>query len=309
MLPDQDKVPAPMPSKSEIAARAVLQHGAALQEKFPNIVSISDAVKGKDDYVIAIYVRDGNTESIPAVLTVSMPDGIKAEIATEIVANVGTAIPHVSQQTTNISDSNAPAYTGSICCFVASTSVPGFIGAVTCGHVLSQGSFNDMGGILEVPQAGTALLGGAPDAYWCFQQMQYSQDLAIAQLQNQNLLSADYLSFAAGYYPVTKNDVQTPAANIRLVAGSKQCDGYILDFNIAFEVAYETPRYVGGIILIGSTNNKDTSLTLSTEGDSGGCVYHIATGKLIGILVGGNDKFSLVLPVEETLTSFNFKLI
>ncbi|MFX6036218.1 hypothetical protein ABTE74_22795, partial [Acinetobacter baumannii] len=63
------------------------------------------------------------------------------------------------------------------------------------------------------------------------------------------------------------------------------------------------------IISIGSTNDRTTSQSVSVGGDSGSCVYHKASGKLIGLLLGGNNKFTFVLPIQETLNSFNFKTI
>jgi hypothetical protein len=82
-----------------------------------------------------------------------------------------------------------------------------------------------------------------------------------------------------------------------------------LDFNVSFEIKYfNSPKYVRNIILIGNTNDRATSQTVSVGGDSGSCVYHKETGRLIGLLLGGNKKFSFVLPIQETLNSFNFKL-
>jgi hypothetical protein len=81
-----------------------------------------------------------------------------------------------------------------------------------------------------------------------------------------------------------------------------------LDFNVSFEIKYfNSARFVRNIILIGSTNDRTTSKTVSVGGDSGSCVYHKDSGKLIGMLLGGNNKFSFVLPLQETLNSFNFK--
>ncbi|MFK5004638.1 hypothetical protein, partial [Klebsiella pneumoniae] len=65
-------------------------------------------------------------------------------------------------------------------------------------------------------------------------------------------------------------------------------DAFILDLNVSFEIKYSnTPRYVRNIILIGSTNDRTTSQSVSVGGDSGSCVYHKASGKLIGLLLGG----------------------
>jgi len=79
-------------------------------------------------------------------------------------------------------------------------------------------------------------------------------------------------------------------------------------FLAEWEFSFNSPGYVHNIILIGSTNDRSSSQTVSVGGDSGNCVYRKETGRLIGMLLGGNRKFSFVLPLQETLNSFNFKL-
>ena len=81
------------------------------------------------------------------------------------------------------------------------------------------------------------------------------------------------------------------------------CEGSINN-----EATFNVPRYVRNIILIGSTNNRSASMTVSKGGDSGSPVFHKETGRLIGMLLGGNKKFSFVLPLQDTFNSFNFKL-
>jgi hypothetical protein len=80
--------------------------------------------------------------------------------------------------------------------------------------------------------------------------------------------------------------------------------------NVSMKVNYGlSERIMRNIILIGTSKDKNQSTTISVGGDSGSCVYHKESKQLIGMLMGGNDKFSFVLPFEKTLVENNFKLI
>jgi hypothetical protein len=293
---------------AEIARLAVLLHGERLFARHPNIACISDTVKHAGEYVVAIYLKDHDTKALPTELTVPLPDGSETVIKTEIVAGMGEARLQLGQSTTKISDSGAVEYYGSMCCLVESITVPGFIGAVTSGHVMTHGAFSDYGGVLAGEQQRSALIDGQPDANWYFQKMRYNQDLAIARIYGENLIGNDYISFAAGYYDIEDKDISTPEPNITIASRNNNVrDAFILDYNVSLEINYNMPVLMRNLIFIGTVDNRNESQSISQVGDSGSCVYHKETNKLIGMLLGGNDKFSFVLPLRETLESFNFK--
>ncbi len=295
-------------SRAEIVRLAVVQHSDLLKTKHPNIESVSDARAGKS-FVVAIYVNDDVTHSIAKTLAVNLPDGKKARVRTEVIANTGKAKPHLGQSTDELSDSKTPGYLGSICCIVSSTTNPDFKGVVTSGHVFTYGNNIDLRGILAPVQQRDVLINGKVKGKLIFQRMKFDQDLAIVQLNDQSNLMDNYISFQKGYYKVGDADVSTNTPNITIASrNGKVRDAYILDYNTSFEIGYpDVPAYVRNIILVGSTRDRDSSATLSEAGDSGSCVYHKKSGKLIGMLLGGNNKFTFVLPLEETLNAFNFK--
>ena len=255
-------------------------------------------------------MKDNQIGTIPKVLSVILNNGSIIKIPTEIIPNSGESKPHIGQATDELSDSISPTYHGSICCIVDSTTNPNFKGVVTSGHVFTNGDFIDYGGVLGENQRRDGLLNGNPKLKLFFQQMKYNQDIAIAEVIDKSNLFDNYISFAKGFYQVSESDYNSNAPNVTIVSRQNNVrDAYILDINVSFEIKYfNSPRYVRNIILIGSTNDRATSQTVSTGGDSGSCVYHKETGRLIGMLLGGNNKFSFVLPLQETLASFNFKL-
>jgi len=298
-------------TNADIAKLAVEQNQQYLKIKFPNVVSISDAVHNlnqTETHVIALYLKDNNAKGIPEKLEVKMPDGAVKTIDTEIISNVGKAKIQIGQGSDNISDSANPDYTGSICCMVKSTTDPNFFGVVTSGHVYSNGSFLNCGGLLNGSQKKNILIDGTKAGEWYLQLMNNQQDLAIAKLDSRPDINSAYKSFPGEYYTVTDADVNPQTPNVTIISNKKTRDAFIVDYDVAFDIDYTNkPNYVNNIILIGSSNIRDKSSSLSEGGDSGGCVYHKTTNKLIGMLLGGNDKFTFILPIKDTLDYYNFK--
>lgn len=300
---------APALTPVELSRLAANQNRDDLLARHPNIECVSDTLKNGNS-AVTIYVRDSETAAIPKEVPATLKNGSVVKVPTEIIAGAGEGKPHIGQATDELSDSYSPSYYGSVCCLVDSATNPGFKGIVTSGHVFTYGDFRDYGGVLSQQQQRDGLLNGSPATKLFFQQMKFNQDLAIVEVTDRAKLPNNYLSFAGGYYEVSEGDLHTAAPNITIASRQNNIrDAYILDFNVSFEIKYfNTARYIRNIILIGSTNDRSTSQTVSAGGDSGSCVYHKETGKLIGMLLGGNTKFSFVLPLQDTLNAFNFKL-
>ena len=296
-------------SKSEISRLAANQNRDELQAKYQNIECVSDTLKDGNS-AVTIYVKDNHIETIPKELSATLKNGSVIKVPTEIISDSGEGTPHIGQATDELSDSNSRHYFGSICCMVDSSTNPNFKGIVTAGHVFTYGDFFTYGGVLGENQRRDGLINGNPKSKLFFQQMKFNQDIAITEVTDKTNLLENYISFAKGFYQVSESDFNTNIPNITIASRQNNVrDAFILDFNVSFEIKYfNSPRYVRNIILIGSTNDRATSQTVSVGGDSGSCVYHKETGRLIGLLLGGNKKFSFVLPIQETLNSFNFKL-
>jgi hypothetical protein len=298
---------------ADVARRGVEQHAQHLKTRFKNIVAVSDAVHDlsqAETHKIAIYVHDDNAKGIPKKLRVNMPDGSIRSIHTEIILKTGHGKIHLSQLNTSIADGENPTYKGSICCAVRSSSDPDFSGVLTSAHIYSSGTYDDSSnGLLNEAQQKTVALNETNSGTWYLQVMSNEQDLAVARLTPNQPLDQNYKSFNNQFYTVTNKDMKVTAVTI-LSKDGKTTPAFMLANNIGLPVAYDDgPSYKSGIILIGSTTDRTTSKTVSEPGDSGSCVFHSQNQQLIGMLLGGDDSFSYVLPIQETLQSFNLQVI
>lgn len=302
-------------SNADIAKLAVAQYEKLLKIKFPNIASVSDSVTqygGSDSHNLTIYLKDDNDAGIPTILEVNTPYGNKT-IKVEIVKNVGVSEIQYSQSRSEVAREDFLNFTGSLCCGVTST-IDGndFRGIVTSGHIYTKGLYkDDYNGLLDVADQTNAMLNGTKAGKWYYKMLNANQDLMVVALDEEFGPDQDYKKFGNEFYEVGDGDVRTEKKNVTMMAhNNRSIEAFILDYNIGLDINYDNgPAYKGNVILIGSTNKKDTSKPISAKGDSGACVYHTQTGALIGILLGKNEKYSLVLPVRETLKTFNLKTI
>jgi hypothetical protein len=296
-------------SNDDIAKFAVAQNEDNLKLKFPNIISVSDAVHDLaniDTHVIAIYLSDNKTLNIPNELEVKMPDDTVKVIATEIIENTGSGKLHFNQEE-SINTLGGTA-SGSFCCMVKTSDNE--FALVSSGHVHSNGYYNVPNGWLDTAQSKEVLLNETEAiGNWLFVQISSNQDLALIKLKEQ-IKDPKFLKFEkTGFYDVSNADVKS--GQVTLVSNKRgKRDGFILDFNTSWPVPYsDQPRLKTNIILVGSTNDRNTSLPVSSKGDSGGCVYHSQSKKLVGIILGANEKFTWILPIKDTLNYYEMKLI
>ncbi len=298
-------------SQAEIARRAVEQHEERLRMKFPNIKTVSDAVHDlnqKESHVIAIYLKDNNTKNIPEKLDVRMPDGTIKTLSTEMVIRVGTATIQFSQPDSEVSNDIDPVYPGSICCAVRSTTDPKFFGVVTSAHIITHGVYDESYNDIQNPPIPTnVLLDGNKAGTWFYKLLSYNQDLAVIKLDDGQELSENYKYFSNQYYTVSGIDVKPQQPNVTIISKNNRIrDAYILDYGKGTDVIYDGVKvYKKNIIFIGSTNDRQNSHPVSQGGDSGSCVFKRGTDQLIGMLLGCDEKFTFVLPIDKTLQSQN----
>ncbi|TCJ19009.1 hypothetical protein EPD60_00925 [Flaviaesturariibacter flavus] len=296
----------PRLSSAVIARLALEQHGAALRARFSQIAAISDAAvpgTGAAQHVLAIYLHHSDCARIPYALPVRLPGGGLTAIATELVPGVGAGTVHICQQ-------------DEICC---STDNPGSVGCVvrdaygehkvaTAGHVFSSGSLRSYNGELAPTETHPALVNGQAIGNWFFQLIDWKTDLALGDIDN--YIPGETLLTFPGHYTVSDADVGR--TRVRVVSGRWSPpvrDAWILDHNTAWEVAYRDGTATrNNIIVIGSAPNRADATTVSRGGDSGGCVYEPVSGRLVGLILGGNNRFTWVLPIGEVLQRFNYEL-
>lgn len=295
-------------SNEDIAKLAVEQNQQYLRVKFPNILSVSDAVHDlgqAESHVIALYIKDNDTVGIPDKLEVRMPDGSIKLISTEIIRNVGAGKLLANQKDSVITNDNKAL--GSICCIVKTGE--GDEAIVTSGHVYSRDGCFNAGGFLD-PVENAILNGNVVVGQWFFQLITSNEDVALVKTLVPDNDPARKKFARTGFYKLSKEDVRTNAPNVTLISNvSNERDAFILDYNTSWPIPYKDgPKQKSNVILIGSANNRDNSMPVSKEGDSGGCVFHKQSGALIGLILGRNNKFTWVLPVEDTFRTWGFTL-
>jgi len=296
---------------ADLAKKAVEQNKDWLRTEFPNISSISDTVdnlNGIDTHVVAIYLKDDKVANIPTELKVNLDDNSEKTVATEVIKNVGT--PGIQQlQDQQITATNTTEK-GSIGCMIGSLDDSNFRGVITSGHIYSNGDSTSVGDILDDDLQAVVSINNTPAGNWYFQLISNKQDIAIVKL-NDGYQPAPYISFKdSGYYSVGDNDInKTMVTLVSNIRGTRT--GFILDYNFVQDIPYNDNVTVtmDNIILVGSINNRQDSHPVSEEGDSGGCVYVTigAENKLVGLILGRDLKYTYVLPVNETLSAWNFK--
>jgi hypothetical protein len=299
-------------TSAEIAQLALLQNEQFLKVKFPNIFIISDAVadasKG-DTHVIALYLKDNNAEGIPDKLEVKMPDGSTQLIETEIIKGSGSARIQYSQLNSEVNNDSEIEYPGSLCCGVRKTDDPNFLGIVTAAHIYTVGQFKPYFGELNAGKQNGIRLNGQHSGKWKYMALNHSQDLAVAILDPNITQDENYMKFYNKFYTISDQDVREKTQITMLSRNNKEKTGYIIDYKIGLDVDYEQSSFKKNVILISAVPNREKPQPISDDGDSGSCVYDAKSKKLIGILLGTSHNFSLVLPIEETLKSFNLTTV
>lgn len=303
-------------SQIAIAQIAKVQNEAKLRTRFPNIISVSDTLI-ENKACLTLYIKDDDKNDFPEFVPAELNEKTIMQVNTRIIAKSGPGISHFGQATDQLSDSINPKGFASFCSLVYNADNPNLRFLITAGHNFTKGDFKSMGGFLFGDNQRNVLINDVPKGNLIYQRMNFTQDLAIVQLSDTNNVFDNYISFKNGFKELNISDVKTSTPNVTVASridknrnGLNIRDAYILDYNIEFDIEYngENIRMLN-VILIGDSNDPEKSKMVSMRGDSGSCVYCKETNKLIGILVGGYERFSYVLPIKEILEPKKFKLL
>jgi len=303
-------------SNADIAKLAVIQNEQFLKAKFPNIVSVSDAVRdlnNSESHVIALYLKDNNTVGIPDRLEVKMPDEIVKTIATEIIKGVGEGRIQFGNGDSIADISNSfspPKFEGSICCAVKSVNNKDFIGIITSAHIYTHGDYNENNNtVLNSSMQRDVFVNDNIVGKWFYKQMLDNQDLIIVKL-NDSIPIDHLIKFKNQYHIVTDADIKNEKTKVTVFSrNNKKTEAFILDYNIGYPFRYSNGSfYKRDIILIGNVPDREKSKPVSEPGDSGSCVFISNTNEMVGILLGANENFTFVLPIQSTLFP-NFEII
>lgn len=303
---------------AELASElAVAQNCHNLHAIYENIQTITHNKSEDGSYKVSIFLNDNHIEDIPSELKANFPNGTELMVPTKIIAHSGPAIPHYGQATDEISDSKHKNEVASFCCIAYSLINSGFKGIVTAGHNFTEGEFDSFNGYQLGNDKRDVYINNEIKGKLYYQRMSLFEDLAIVEVTDKLELTNNYISFS-DYYELTDKDLRTDMPNISIASrkndkriGSNVRNAFVLYRNVPYDIKYNAQTIrMQNVILIGSANNDSDVKEVSLEGDSGSCVYISINGtnKLIGILVGGNGKFSFVLPIKLILDKKQLKI-
>jgi hypothetical protein len=135
-------------------------------------------------------------------------------------------------------------------------------------------------------------------------------DLAVIELENNQAVHQRFPELPTTCTNLTEADKNTKIENVELISKNYRKKAFIQDFDLKESIKYNNVNVLfNNLIRIGTSANPNNSNRLTVEGDSGACVVKLGTNELIGILIGGCDKFSHVLPIHEFLDNNSFKII
>jgi hypothetical protein len=298
-------------SELVVAQIAKVQNEGTLHMQFPNIISFSDTLLN-DKACLTLYIEDENVKDIPAFVPAKLNENNIVQVQTKILAGSLPAKPYISQSADEIKDSFPASGIGSFCCLIRRGD--DFVGLVTAGHNFTQGNFKNLGGFQFGNAMRDVFLNNAVIGKLYYQKMNFTQDMAIVEVTNVTNLMTGYKSFSS-FYKVTQSDVKSfknvtiesrPNINRRLPDKRDAC---IIDCNISYPLNYYGIYHDYKNVVLLADSPEPNSRDVSAPGDSGGCVYLKDTDQLIGILIGGNGKYSVALPIEEILSINNFKIL
>lgn len=293
-------------STAVLAQQAVAEYAPILRANFSNLVAISATVRecsNPEEYGVVLYVEDDKIADFPMVMSVRDAVGKRQEVPVSLIPNTGKSCVHIGNSD-SVADSKTPANLGSICCLVKSVNNPDFLGLVTAAHICTNGKFEEGGNfVLNPDEQQAVLVGGIPVGKWFYKELTETQDLCIARLDKHEIPAQGLKTFANQYHVITEQDI---GSSLTILAqNNKETLAYILDVGIGYPVKYSNGTfYKKNIILVGSVPDRIHSQPVSEPGDSGACVYMSVNGtdKLVGILLGGDEHFTFVLPIQTTLT-------
>jgi hypothetical protein len=201
---------------------------------------------------------------------------------------------------------------GAVCCLVQHIEAPDFFCMITAGHL-----FTDKNSIIfkhygNIDKQRTVLCNGKVEGDLAYQTMNPYCDFALIRLNNKPNLDLWHKFNHQLYH---NNLISPEVCILSNINHGIVKEAFIVDKNTDVEIPFtnisENNGYVSfsEIMLIGSTPDKDTCKTVSQGGDSGACVFHEKTGRLIGLIMGGNNKYTYVVSIQNILKQLNNKYL
>jgi len=290
------------PAGLDIAKIAIGQNQENLYKKHPNIYKLLPAFfvsDGVREPCVDICLLDNDKHRMPHHLPIQYPDGGRGSVRTRVIANFKRVKPHTGVGSL-VANSKTTTFFGTLGC-VLSSARDKFLYALTCNHVLTGGFFESPGAIGDLTAElvfGTATNIGT----WEAGLMNENVDAALIKLDSDVIPEPNELS--KEIFKVTDHD--SGVTKVALTGAlSGPVTGFIIHIDQPFDVDYKNKsQLMSNLITLSSDTNASNFTTLTQEGDSGSIVFHAGNKQVIGVVVGGNDQFTFVIPMQQVLSAF-----
>jgi len=294
-------------TESDLVRLAITQNEGVLRAKFSNIHFLSDSIAiidGKKKPVVGVHLYDTITAGLPDKVPVKLPSGATYQVLTEIIADSGLAKISGGMDG-SIANSKSSGFKGSACCVVKDVDEKMYV--LTNCHVLTEG---DLQNPLFDTNNDTVLYNGRKTGTWFYGTMESRGDFALVQLTDGEAFLNDneVELFENKFKKVDKEDFFT---EVEVRGRISNTTGFILDCvedKVGIEYNLGNTIFFKKVILLGNQPDKKTCEPVTDFGDSGGAVYD-KDKKLIGIITGKNNRFTVVLPVHSFLNNHSLQLL
>jgi hypothetical protein len=262
-----------------------------------NVVYIGQGrkiINGRLQTVVIFYLRDANRTAIPEQIKTTLGSARLVNVPTYVVVNVDK-IPQVHFDP-GLSVKNGR---GSICCLLSRIGDGDSLYALTCSHVLTNGSLINKHGDLSAPLQ-TVKICKTINGQWAYGLRTEEFDIALVKTSTSRVNSQ--YDFIDGLNPLPAT---TGLHGRKVVLHSQKSGpgpGFVLSDSESTEIQYsDGSPTLYNLLEIGSTTDAQTCSSLTTGGDSGALLYDPDTKEPIGMVIGGNSRFTYAIPLSSIL--------
>jgi len=256
---------------------------------------------------IDIHVSGTDRGIIPFAVQAKLEKGQVITMPVQVIFEVEMPKALAAQGDTIGSQLN-PNFKGTICCKLRRNS-DNRVALLTCSHVITAGSAKNHFGTISPEIAGNFSGNATGNFFWavCDNQL----DIGLMDPGQQ---SFQYVFTPAKERALTTSDMSNTKVKVVRQQGRAVSTGQVVNHlvNRPTAILYKEGEFslVNLIVLSEVIKEGNTSrfVTLTTEGDSGACVYD-ENNCPIGMVVAGNSKFSYAIPIIDILNKANASII
>lgn len=289
-------------SGKESAQLAINQNKNELLREHSNIKMLIASLCFEDNIrvpCVDICIADNNQQGLPSFLSYKNAEGLRGQVKTRIIPNFNNAKPTVGRGEF-VSNIHSSTFMGTVCCIVNSSSDEIF--ALTCNHVLTGGDFADPGNlgdtVVEFSFGNFRTIGN-----WQQGKMNNEVDAALISIDPLEIITSNDVNTVV--YEITEDDCSK--TEVELVGAlSNTQRAFVIHENQSIPVDYNNQTLdMENLVSISTTLNHFNFTAPTQHADSGALVYHATTRQPIGMVVGANEQFSFIIPINSVLRAFD----